>query len=135
HAAASDGPLTNGETPAGSRYPYIQREVPLLDQAGAFVCEAYGLGDGPQAQGRYTDPGPIGFSASVRRSSPDEVALNNCDPTEVCGACSSTCYLGSGSDFDDGTGGGVPHAPTLAEELEDKVNPDDIVGLVASDTG
>ena len=136
-ATASDGPLAGGETPAGMRWPYIEWNVPLNDAAGAMVCGAHELGGGTQVQVKYTDPGPISFVASIQRSAPDNTVLNGCNPSEVCGACASSCYLGSGTGLDDVTTGGTggTDAPPLATELETKVNPDDITGLVASASG
>ncbi|PKN56716.1 MAG: hypothetical protein CVU56_14675 [Deltaproteobacteria bacterium HGW-Deltaproteobacteria-14] len=135
-ATASDGPLANGTTPDGMRWPYIDWEVPLVDAGGDMACHAHELGDGTEVEVKYTDA-PITFIASIQRTNPNATTLNGCDPDEACGACSSTCYLGGGTGIDDVTGGGSggDPAPTLAEELDTKVNPDDIVGLVASPTG
>ena len=135
-ATASDGPLANGTTPDGMRWPYISWEVPLVADTGDFVCRAHELGGGAEVQVKYTDA-PITFIASIQRSNPSATTLNGCDATEACGACSSTCYLGGGTGIDEVTAGGSggDPAPTLAEELDTKINPDDIVGLVASPTG
>jgi len=134
-ATASEGPLVDGTTPDGMRWPYIDWEVPLFDAEGAFACHAYELGGGTEVEVKYTDPGPISFAASIQRSNPTATVLNGCDPDEACGACTSSCLIGSGTGLDNVTDGGGDPAPTLATELETKINPDDIVGLVASPTG
>ncbi|TNF36843.1 MAG: hypothetical protein EP329_04620 [Deltaproteobacteria bacterium] len=133
-ATASDGPLVNGTTPDGMRWPYIQWDVPILLGDGTFACTSHELGGGKGVSVEYTT-NPISFTASIQRSNSTQTLLNGCDPNEACGDCTSSCLLGSGTGIDNVTDGGGDTAPTLATELETKVNPDDITGLVASPTG
>jgi|GEM_PF-1162415 len=135
-ATASDGGLTDGTTPDGMRWPYIEWNVPIVEGDGTFSCGAHELGAGTEVAVKYTDA-PIAFTASIQRSNPETTVLSGCDPDEACGDCTSSCMLGSGTGLDNVTGGdsGGDPAPELADELETKVNPDDITGLVASPTG
>ncbi|TNF31788.1 MAG: hypothetical protein EP329_11825 [Deltaproteobacteria bacterium] len=63
-ATVSDGTLEGGVTPVGTRWPYVDWDVPLYDAGGAFVCGQHELGGGDGVSILYSATAGIAFAST-----------------------------------------------------------------------
>jgi len=95
-ATATDGQLSGGATPVGTRYPYVDWSVELVDDGGARSCTSHGLTEGTGVEVVYSDVTGVSFAASwpVANACGD----GTCSADELCG-CPADC---AGEACDDG---------------------------------
>ncbi|HRE91073.1 MAG TPA: hypothetical protein PK095_18265, partial [Myxococcota bacterium] len=100
-ASATDGPLEDGVTPDGVRYPLVQWSVPLIED-GLRVCTTHALDSGDEVRTVYSAASGHGFHAGFEQSSglvtvtgvsPDATSSLTCDDLELALGDSTRCIL------------------------------------------
>ncbi|HRE88285.1 MAG TPA: fibrinogen-like YCDxxxxGGGW domain-containing protein [Myxococcota bacterium] len=100
-ATATDGPLDDGVTPAGVRYPIVMWNVPLIED-GVRVCTTHALDTGDGVTTGYSPLTGHGFHAGFEQSTglvtvtgaaPDNTSTLLCGATELEVGQSTSCIL------------------------------------------
>ena len=107
-ASVSDGGFVNGVSPAGTRWPYVDWDVAVYDDQGAFVCDQHMVGGNDGVSILYSETAGIAFAGTFDRTT------QTVTPTQRYASCRD--HLAAGETVSgiyevdpDGFGGAAPY--------------------------